>query len=138
MPARKTKSPQDVINSVKSNSQAQTEESQAVREEIVYVDIQMELDIRREHLIMLRANNVARIEYSKKSFKLSVTWIFAILCTCLLSGFSVMGFKLDNSVLIALITTTTINVFAFFILVMKYLFNTGNSNAIRTLKGKRS
>ncbi|HLA58833.1 MAG TPA: hypothetical protein VK622_08730 [Puia sp.] len=120
--SRKTKSPKDVINNVKSKISGQISVTQDISEEGVYVDMQMELDIRREHLIMLRSNNEGRRDYAKKTFWLTVSWIFVILATTILSGLKV--FILSDAVLIALITTTTLNVFGFFLLVMKYLFST--------------
>jgi hypothetical protein len=41
--------------------------------------------------------------------------------------------QLSDPVLIALITTTTLNVFGFFLLVIKFLFNTGELAALSAL-----
>ena len=93
----------------------------SVNNESEYLDQQLERDIRRAHLITLRNNNVARMNYARKTFVLTVIWIVVVLAIKLFNGLHLL--HLSDTVLVTLISTTTINVFAFFLLVIKYLFH---------------
>lgn len=93
----------------------------SINNEGEYLDLQLERDIRREYLITLRNNNLARMNYARKTFVLTVIWIIVVLAIVLFNGFDRV--HLSDTVLVTLISTTTINVFAFFLLVIKYLFH---------------
>src|SRR5882672_9069319 len=86
-----------------------------------YLDKELERSIRNEHLITLQTNNKERVKYAKNTFKLTCWWVSIVIGIVLFNGFKITN--LSDAVLITLISTTTINVFGFFLLVMKYLFN---------------
>ena len=65
-------------------------------------------------------NNRERVKYAKMTFILTSFWIAIVLCIVYLSGRNYLN--LSDTVIVTLITTTTVNVFGFFFLVMKYLF----------------
>lgn len=76
----------------------------------------------KEYNRTLSQNNEERKKYAGSIFKLTCTWAFLIFVIIFLQGFKIMF--LSDKVLITLITSTTINFFGFFLLVVKYLFNT--------------
>lgn len=96
--------------------------------------------LKKEVLASLQQNNRERVKYAKWTFVLTFCWIFIVLLLVFLNGYN--GTKgsrllhLSDSVIITLITTTTINVFGFFLLVIKFLFNTGELAALTALINK--
>jgi len=71
------------------------------------------------------AENKARIDLSDAIFTVTVIWMAAILLVVYLCGCGSM--RLSDTVLVALITTTTANVFGFLYVVVNYLFNKDKS-----------
>ncbi len=70
----------------------------------------------------------ARKEFAKKIFWFVVSWFVFIAIIVSLAGFKLVS--LSDSVLITLITTTTINVCAFLIIVAKFLFPPTNNELL--------
>jgi len=68
----------------------------------------------------LSQNRKLRKIYAMRLFVLLCIWLGLILAIIILQGFQII--KLADSVLITLITTTTANVAAYFLVVTKYLF----------------
>jgi hypothetical protein len=87
--------------------------------------LKLEEEMAKEALNRLVADNTARKKFSKWIFVLTVFWMFSVLTVVVLCGRTVL--QLSNGVLIALITTTTANVFGFFYVVVNYLFNKSKS-----------
>lgn len=75
----------------------------------------------REELGRIKTENEIRSRLTKRFSIITVCWIVLILGVVIFSGLGLL--KLSNSVLIALISTTTANVFGFMYVVVKYLFN---------------
>jgi len=63
-----------------------------------------------------------RKEYAQKIYWLVVGWVAAILVILFLQGFSQNGFSLANSVLLALVGTTTLNIVGLLYVITHYLF----------------
>lgn len=87
---------------------------------------EVEYLIKTQFANSLQQNRRERIKYAKWTFWLTIGWIFIVLILVFLSGLKHKGeaiLHLSDTVLITLITTTTLNVFGFFILVMQFLFN---------------
>jgi hypothetical protein len=84
-----------------------------------------ELDLKKEYsLAQLRRlvdDNKARKTFSYWIFTVTVVWMFLVLMIVVQCGRQ--SIRLPDGVLIALITTTTANVFGFFYVVVNYLFN---------------
>ena len=99
--------------------------SSAVQQETRFADISLEREIKREALVTLKQNNKERLKYAERIFAFTICWAIAIILIVVFSGwkYSPFHFYLSDSVLITLITTTTVNFFGFFLLVVKYLFN---------------
>ena len=70
-------------------------------------------------------DNKARKNFSVFIFAITVLWMFLVLF--IIIQCSRKKFILSDGVLIALITTTTANVFGFFYVVVNYLFNKDKS-----------
>lgn len=70
-------------------------------------------------------NQIARRRYSLRIFIITSGWLISVVGILLLVGFKVLD--LSDSVLIALLGTTTVNVLGFFIIVIQYLFNKDKS-----------
>ncbi|MCX8491820.1 MAG: hypothetical protein ORN54_12200 [Cyclobacteriaceae bacterium] len=77
-----------------------------------------------EELKDLKQDRDERKSYAFKLYWLVLVWLLMILLIILFQGlqFSPLLFKLSDAVLITLITTTTANVAAFFLVVVRYLF----------------
>lgn len=76
-----------------------------------------------EELRSLQQDREERKKYAKHIFILICVWLFIILLIIIAEGFyEFTCFDLDDTVLITLITTTTANVAAYFLVVTKYLF----------------
>ncbi|SFW13309.1 hypothetical protein [Chitinophaga sancti] len=108
--------------------------SSTLIEEETYLDRQLERQIRMETLVSLKEgnktraqNNVERKKYAGWIFVLTCIWAFLIFVLIFCVGLSFM--TISDSIIVTLISSTTINFFGFFFLVVKYLFNTGNGGA---------
>lgn len=67
-----------------------------------------------------------RKKYASYIFYMVCFWLLAIMTIVILVGAKVL--VISDAVLIALITSTTLNVVAFFVIVTKYLFPSNNSS----------
>ena len=91
-------------------------------------------------ILDLEQNRIERKSYARRIFLFTIVWgllIFLVIFSVATKKFLVFSqseFNLSDKVVITLITSTTINFFGFFLLVVKYLFNTGSN----TNKGKRN
>lgn len=79
-----------------------------------------------EELKDLRQDRDERKSYASKLYWLVLIWLTLIITIVILQGLElsnvILSFHLDNTVLVTLITTTTANVAAFFLVVVRYLF----------------
>lgn len=85
----------------------------------------VEEEFSRAQLKRLLDDNKARKNFSVFIFAITVLWMFLVLF--IIIQCSRKKFVLSDGVLIALITTTTANVFGFFYVVVNYLFNKDKS-----------
>jgi len=63
-----------------------------------------------------------RKKYANRLFWLVVGWLIAVLVFIALAGFKIKGFTLSDKVIIAFITSTTINVIGLFLVPARWLF----------------
>ena len=87
--------------------------------------LDMEEEFARVQLKRLLDDNKARKVFSIIIFAITIMWMFLVLIIVVQCSRKV--FHLSDGVLIALITTTTANVFGFFYVVVNYLFNKDKS-----------
>lgn len=80
-------------------------------------------DERREHLRSMRQDTDERKSYADRLFKFLVIYMLLVFAVLLLQGFAFLGFHLADAVIITLISTTTANIIAVFVFVVKYLFH---------------
>lgn len=85
------------------------------------------IEDRREDLENKKQNRNQRKSYANKFFVFLCVYMGLVFLVLILCGFSLFGFTLSDTVLIALITTTTANVIGIFAFVIHYLFPTKNS-----------
>jgi hypothetical protein len=104
-----------------SNTRVNTKEANV--KEVKGLD--MEEEFARAQLKRLLDDNKARKVFSVIIFAITVLWMFLVLFIVIQCSRKV--FHLSDGVLIALITTTTANVFGFFYVVVNYLFNKDKS-----------
>lgn len=88
--------------------------------------LRYEVETLKQQVVEARDTHNLRVGYSKKLFWLVCTWLACVAVAVGLSGFGAWGFKLSDAVLIAFITTTTVNVVGLFIVVAKWLFPAKN------------
>lgn len=113
--------PASLIKDTLKNVSTDAENASAYASENNYTNAELDLEIKRQHLITLQNNNAARIRYAKRIFILTCIWITVIIVIVALAGLNLI--HLSDAVLITLIGTSTANFFGFFIIVVKYLFN---------------
>ena len=93
--------------------------------------------LKKEVLASLQQNNRERLRYAKFTFAITCFWILVVMILVFMNGYhpanGTRPLQLSDTVIITLITTTTINVFGFFLLVIKFLFNTGEMAALTAL-----
>jgi hypothetical protein len=70
----------------------------------------------------LRQNIEGRKEWGDRVFYIILCWLVSVVAIVLCDGFTFRGFRLDDSVLIAFISTTTVNVLTLGYIVANYLF----------------
>lgn len=87
--------------------------------------LDLEEEFTRAQLKRLLDDNKARKVFSIIIFAITVLWMFLVLFIVVQCSRGI--FSLSDGVLIALITTTTANVFGFFYVVVNYLFNKDKS-----------
>jgi len=104
-----------------SNTKVNTKEANV--KEVRGLD--MEEEFARAQLKRLLDDNKARKVFSIIIFAITIPWMFLVLF--IVVQCSRKAFHLSDGVLIALITTTTANVFGFFYVVVNYLFNKDKS-----------
>ena len=124
MPPRKLKT-DSIISSI--DRQEPLPESYVQEER--FLNHELERQIRLEELKTLQEknrtlaqNNEERKRYAKYIFGLTSVWAILIFVILFCVGFKKI--YISDTVVITLITSTTINFFVFFVLVIKYLFNT--------------
>lgn len=99
-------------------------------EESHALDLAQERRLKDQKIVWYELRNEAisqnrreRKLYAKLIFALTAFWILSILFILIADGFAWHGFHLSDAVLLGLITTTTFNIFGFFLWVTRYLFN---------------
>lgn len=113
------------------------DKSSVLEEEKVYVQKATEEAFKQQKLIKLKERNTLAIQnreerkkYAGHIFIITCIWttliFFVIIAASLktINKVAYFEFKISDSVLITLITSTTVNFFGFFYLVVRYLFNT--------------
>jgi hypothetical protein len=91
-----------------------TDMSQSVEEaEIRAMDVQRDSDVQMRTL---------RPVWAERLLKASKVWLVAVFCIVVLQGFGRSVFHLSDPVMIAFITTTTLNVLASLAVVVKFIF----------------
>lgn len=88
-------------------------------------NLTLDAEFAQEKFNRLVDDNRARKAFSYWIFTITVLWMFLVLMIVLQCGRGTL--RLSDGVLIALITTTTANVFGFFYVVVNYLFNKDKS-----------
>lgn len=86
-------------------------------------DSSLENEEKRERIRGLRQNIDERKHYANHLFWFLVGHMGLVFLILFLNGFVLFGFLLSDTVIVALITTTTANVLTMFYFVVKYLFN---------------
>lgn len=79
-------------------------------------------EARKAHIASYNQDVKHRAEYAPKIFWLIVGWILGIFVLLALQGFHPYSFNLSDSVLIAVISGTTLNVLGIFVIVANYIF----------------
>lgn len=77
------------------------------------------------HTVGLAQDIEQRKAYALRIYHLTVAWLIALAAFILLYGWQAkVGFSLSERVILALITSTTIEVIGLFVIVARYLFHT--------------
>jgi len=129
-PIRPAAEVQQLLDAQAETNGALAEVNTAYHAEISYL-------LKKEVLASLQQNNRERLRYAKWTFVLTCFWILVVMILVLLNGYHPANgsrpLQLSDTIIVTLISTTTINVFGFFLLVIKFLFNTGELAALTAL-----
>ena len=100
--------------------------------------LQYEIDSLKQELREARDTHEARIMYIGRTFWLVVAWLACVVASVTFAGFRFCEFSLSDNVLIAFITSTTVNVLGLFVLVAKWLYPTTNGSAKKVNLAKKT
>lgn len=94
----------------------------------------LEQDFYKIHTAGLAQDIEERKHYALRIYKLTVGWLITLAAFVLLHGWqSHLGLNISEKIILALITSATIQVVGLFVIVARYLFPSGNkSNDKRT------
>ncbi len=81
-----------------------------------------EIDSLRQALKEAVDTHKLRLQYTSRIFGMVCGWLLGVIVCILLTGFRVWSFQLSDSVLIAFITSTTVNVVGLFFVVAKWMY----------------
>jgi hypothetical protein len=90
-----------------------------------------QLECLEQELKELRETHGLRVSYTGRIFWLVVAWLTCVVVCVMFSGFRYHEFRLSDSVIIAFITSTTVNVVGLFVLVAKWMFPSGSDSPDR-------
>ncbi len=82
----------------------------------------MESASRREQIKSLAQDTRQRKLFAERIFWLLCAWIFGMFAVVILQGFQLDMFRLSDTVLLALIGSSTVNIIGVFLVVVNYLF----------------
>lgn len=85
---------------------------------------ELEIENQKEDIRGKKQDREQRRVFAYHIFKFICIYMIVTMMIVLLSGWTIVCFRLDNAVLITLLSTTTANVFGLFVIVTKYLFHT--------------
>jgi hypothetical protein len=125
LPTRASESEAKDLLQIKLEEPAPTQVNVKEANENEVAVLNLEEEFSMAQLKRLLDDNKARKSFSQWIFVLTVIWMFLVLIVVVQCSRRV--FILSDGVLIALITTTTANVFGFFYVVVNYLFNKDKS-----------
>ncbi len=92
------------------------------REAFEIQTIQLRVDaLTQQHQETLDLHKL-RLGYAQDIFRLVCAWLCCVVIGVMLAGFKAWGFSLSDTVLIAFITSTTVNVVGLFIVVAKWMY----------------
>ena len=114
-------------STIVNSDEAISEEKQELEEGRIH-ELQkkaLELQLLKAQIRKFEDDNEGRREFSRSIFLVTVIWMFLVLMIVLQCARG--KWVLSDSVLIALITTTTATVIGIFIIVANYLFNRDKS-----------
>lgn len=101
--------------------------------------LRVEIEKLRAELTSFNQDILQRRSFAPKLYLLTCVWLGLVTLIVLLQGFSEGRwhiFRLDDSVLIALLGTTTVNVVGLFYVVAKYLFPEKSAGFVRAADSK--
>jgi hypothetical protein len=110
------------------DDRAKREESyfDRVRESYDIEKLRLESEKRQHELDSLRQDADLRKQFARRIFWLLIAWLLTVLIALIIDGFKIgiadHSFTLPDSVLLALIGSTTANVIGIFLIVVHYLF----------------
>lgn len=82
----------------------------------------LEKSYRAEIIKDIKQNREEREKYARWTFRLVIGWIIVIFILIFFKGFSLSGFDLSDTVIVALIGGTTANIISVLVIIMNFLF----------------
>lgn len=98
--------------------------------------IEFQLDCLYQEFKHLNDNHNLRLSYTGRIYGLVVAWLVCVVGCVAMAGFSAWGFRLSDTVLVAFITSTTVNVVGLFVLVAKWMYPSGREGESKSLESR--
>ena len=122
---KKLATTRDVIETEEVRTTFNSRDINALKSQAELDSITIENKIKAEELHRRIQDREQRKTYATYVFYFLVGYMLFVFSILFFCGLNARGFDLSDSVLIAIVTTTTANVIGIFAFVMMYLFNTG-------------
>ena len=122
---KKLATTRDVIETEEVRTTFNSRDINALKSQAELASITIENKIKAEELHRRIQDREQRKTYATYVFYFLVGYMLFVFSILFFCGLNAWGFGLSDSVLIAIVTTTTANVIGIFAFVMMYLFNTG-------------
>ena len=111
----------EVLDSSSADTEAQPDLELGLEEH----KIEFQLACLQQEFSELAANHELRLSYTGRIYWMVVAWLVCVVICLAFAGFSAYGFKLSDTVLVAILSTTTVNAIGLFVLVAKWMYPSG-------------
>jgi hypothetical protein len=129
-----------VVPESPTDAKAKSDAIVVVEKESKFYDQKRKEDLHQQEMADRASDRTQRETYARRVFFLVLGWIILIFLLLLFQGFGPLIHynPLSDKVLLALITSTTVNLIGTLIIVLKYIFRSPTKTIIRTQKSKLS
>ncbi|HEY4010013.1 MAG TPA: hypothetical protein VGM11_07660 [Acidobacteriaceae bacterium] len=129
-----------VIPEVPADEHSKQVAEKTLAKESKFYEEERKAELHKQDVADRQSDRTQREKYAGRVFSLVLAWIILMFVLLMFQGFcELIHFKpLSDKVLLALITSTTVNLIGTLIIVLKYIFRTaGNSRPVSSTKMRK-